>query len=49
MTRNRYTAIVLIAALSVASITIGAESQPPAKSYVITDFGAIGDGQTMNT
>jgi exo-poly-alpha-galacturonosidase len=50
MIRSRYIIVVQIALLLYAGFTIAAdEAEKQAKRYVITDYGAIGDGQTLNT
>jgi len=49
MIRNKYIIILGILLLN-TGIGIAADEQlKPAKRYVITDYGALGDGQTVNT
>jgi exo-poly-alpha-galacturonosidase len=50
MIRSKYIIVVQIALLLYAGFTIAAdEAEKQARRYVITDYGAIGDGQTLNT
>jgi exo-poly-alpha-galacturonosidase len=50
MIRNKCIIVVLAALLFNASAATAMDSKPkPAKRYVITDHGAVGDGQTLNT
>jgi polygalacturonase len=50
MIRNKFTIVVLAALLTNTALVSAADNfQKPAKRFLITDFGAVGDGQTLNT
>ena len=50
MIRSKYIIVVQIALLLYAAVTIATdEVERQAKRYMITDYGAIDDGQTVNT
>ncbi len=50
MVRNKRTCIILTAILSAGCVATGAnDERQTAQRYVITDYGALGDGQAVNT
>lgn len=50
MIRSRYITAALAVFLLNASAAMAAADEPkPAKCYLITDHGVVGDGQTLNT
>ena len=49
MRTNLPTTILLTALWALTGTAVAAGAASPAKRYVITDSGAVGDGQTLNT
>ncbi len=50
MVRRTSITVILTAILSAGCVTVAADSQPKAaKRYLIADYGAIGDGEALNT
>jgi polygalacturonase len=50
MTRSKFIIITLAALLANADTLTAARNEPnKVKGYIITDYGAVGDGNTLNT
>ena len=46
---SRLISTIMIGSVTLIALTMAANGQTPPKRFVVSDFGAVGDGATLNT